>query len=141
LRQRLTIPYFNVAQAVFGGLRAVLDDQVAPERRQAALVRLRKYTGSEPGSTPFAVLAEQTIRSRMSNPALVWPAKLAVDRGLADTPSFMDGIPKLFEKYQITGYEEPLTRLKTQITAYDDFVRKVILPKARTDFRTPAECS
>ena len=139
LRQKLTIPYFNVAQALFGGLRAVLDDQVAPERRQAALVRLRKYTGSEPGSTPFAVLAEQTIRSRMSNPALVWPAKLAVDRGLADTPSFLDGIPKLFEKFQITGYEEPFARLKTQITAYDDFVRKEILPKARTDFRQPAE--
>ena len=139
LGQKHTIPYFNVAQAVFGGLRAVLDDQVAPERRKAALVRLRKYAGTEPGSTPFAALAEQAIRSRMSNPALVWPAKLAVDRGLADTPSFMDGIPKLFEKYQITGYEEPLTRLKTQITAYDDFVRKVILPKARTDFRQPAE--
>jgi uncharacterized protein (DUF885 family) len=139
LRQKLSIPYFNVAQAIFGGLRALLDDQVAPERRKAALVRLRKYTGTEPGSTPFAVLAEQAIRARMSDAARVWPARLAVERGLADTASFMDGIPKLFDKYQIPGYEEPFARLKTQVAAYDDFVRKEVLPKARTDFRQPAE--
>jgi uncharacterized protein (DUF885 family) len=139
LRRKHTIPYFNVAQAVFGGLRAVLDDQVAPERRKAALVRLRKYAGMEAGSTPFAVLAEQTIRSRLSNPALLPPAKIAVDRGLADTASFMDGIPKLFEKFQIAGYQEAFALLKNQVTAYDDFVRKEIAPKARTDFRQPPE--
>ncbi len=117
----------------------MLDDQVAPQRRKAALVRLRKYAGSEPGTTPFAVLAEQAIRARMSNSALAWPAKLAVERGLADTASFIDGIPKLFDKFQLTGYEEPCARLKTQIAAYDDFVRQEVLPKARTDFRQPAE--
>jgi hypothetical protein len=141
LRRKLTIPYFNVAQAIFGGLRTLLDEQVAPERRKNALVRLRKYAGSEPGSNlrPFAVLAEQAMRTRMGNPGLVWPARMAVERGLADTASFVDGIPKLFEKFQIAGYEEPFARLKTQITAYDDFVRKEVLPKSRPDFRQPEE--
>ena len=139
LRRKLTIPYFNVAQAIFGGLRTLLDEQVAPERRKNALVRLRKYAGSEPGSTPFALLAERAMQARMGKPGLVWPARMAVERGLADTASFVDGIPKLFEKFQIAGYEEPFARLKTQITAYDDFVRKEVLPKSRSDFRQPEE--
>ena len=94
------IPYFNVAGAVFGGLRALLDDQVAPERRNggagaAAQVRRRRARAS----TPFAVLAEQAVRERMATPGLLWPPKAQVERGLADSASFVDGIPKLFEKF------------------------------------------
>jgi uncharacterized protein (DUF885 family) len=139
LGQKYSINYFNVSQSIFGGLRPLLDDQVAPERRKAALVRLRKYAAIEPGTTPFAVLAEQAIRERMSKPGLQFPPKQQVERGLADSASFLDGIPKLFEKYQLTGYQEALDKLKAQIAAYDDFTRKEILPKARTDFRQPQE--
>ncbi len=139
LRRKHSLPYFNVGQTVFGGLRVLLDDQVAPERRKAALVRLRKYAGVEPGTTSWTTLAEQATRARMTTPGLQWPAKAAVERALADSPSFIDGIPKLFAKYQITGYEEPFAKLKAQLIAYDEFTRKEILPKARTDFRQPPE--
>jgi len=139
LSHKYSLPYFSVGQAVFGGLRVLLDDQVAPARRKAALVRLRKYAGVEPGTTPWTTLAEQATRARMTTPGLQWPAKAAVERALADGPSFIDGIPKLFEKYQIAGYEEPFAKLKAQLLAYDEFTRKEILPKARTDFRQPPE--
>ena len=36
------------------------------------------------------------------------------------TPTFVDGIGKLFQKYQIAGYEEPYEALKKQLAAYDD---------------------
>ena len=139
LSRKLVVPYFNAAGAVFGGLRGLLDDQTPATRRAAALVRLRKYSGVEPGFTPFAVLAEQAIRARMSEPGLSWPSKPQVERGLADTKAFVDGIPQLFDKYAITGYDEAFGKLKAQLTAYDDFVRREILPKARTDFRQPPE--
>jgi uncharacterized protein (DUF885 family) len=139
LSQKYSVTYVNVSQAMFGGLRALLDDQVAPERRKAALVRLRKYAGVEPGTTPFAVLAEQAVRARMAKPGLQFPPKAQVERGLADSASFVEGIPKLFEKYKLEGFQEAADKLKAQITAYDDFVRKEVLPKARTDFRQPPE--
>jgi uncharacterized protein (DUF885 family) len=139
LSQKYSIGYVNVSQSIFGGLRALLDDQVAPERRKSAVVRLRKYAGVEPGTTGLAVLAEQAVRARMSTPGVLFPPKPQVERGLADSASFLEGIPKLFEKYQLTGYQEALDKLKAQITAYDDFTRKEILPKARTDFRQPPE--
>ena len=42
LDHRLSLPYFNVHRAIYGGLKGLLDDQVAPARRPAALVRLRR---------------------------------------------------------------------------------------------------
>src|SRR5262245_39964077 len=52
INERLLLPYTNVPAAVFNSLRSLLDDQVPQERRRAALVRLRKYTGAETGFKP-----------------------------------------------------------------------------------------
>ncbi|MGB7924968.1 MAG: DUF885 domain-containing protein [Pyrinomonadaceae bacterium] len=133
------IPYFFPARIAFSGLRALLDDQVAQERRKSALVRLRRYAGMEEGYTPLAVLAEQRTRERLKQPGLVWPIKAEVEKNLANTASFIDGITKLFENYQISGYTEAHAKLKEQVAAYDEFVRREVLPKARTDFRLPPE--
>ena len=37
------------------------------------------------------------------------------------------------------GYEAPLAKLKTQVAAYNEFVKGTILPRSRTDFRLPPE--
>ena len=45
----------------------------------------------------------------------------------------------LCEKYQLTGWEEPYAKLKSQLTDYDAWTKATVLPKAREDFRMPAE--
>ena len=139
LGRTYTIPYFNVPSAVFGGVRALLDDQIVPERRKAALVRLRKYAGLEPQHEPWAQLAEQITRSRTKKPGLMWPAKAEVEHALADGRSFIDGVPQLFDKYGLADYQEAFAQLETQLAAYEEFTRREVLPNARTDFRQPFE--
>ena len=139
LQRRLLLPYFSVTEVVFQGLRGLLDDQVAPARRAAALVRLRKYAGMEPGSEPIARLAEERIRERLSDPSLVGPYRLAVEKSRADDAAFAGGIRELFERYGLEGWQEPYAALRSQLAAYDAFVQKEILPRTRTDFRLPAE--
>jgi hypothetical protein len=139
LQRRLMLPYLSVTEAVFHGLRALLDDQVAPERRAAALVRLRKYAGMAPGSEPIAKLAEARIRERLADASLIGPYRLAVEKSRADDAAFTDGIAELFERYQLEGWQEPYAALRKQLAAYDAFVRKEILPRTRTDFRQPPE--
>jgi len=139
LQEKYEIPYFNVGRIAYFGVFGLLDDQVAPERRPAALVRLRKYAGMEPGYTPIAQLAQNRIRERLDKPGLMGPAKLQVEDDLANTKFFVDGIGKLFEKYKISGYEAPYAKLKEQLADYENFVRKEILPRARQDFRLPPE--
>jgi len=133
------LPYFNLTETVFGGLRALLDDQVDAARRPAALVRLRKYAGLAPGHKPIARLAEDYIRTRLKEPGLVGPFKEEVERDLANNAAYLSGLEDLFKKYGIGGYQEPMAKLREQLASYDAFVRAEILPRARTDFRLPAE--
>src|SRR4029078_2098325 len=62
LGRKLQLPYLNVSQVVFQGLRALLDDQVPAERRAFALKRLNRYAGLEPGTRPLTTLAMARTR-------------------------------------------------------------------------------
>ena len=139
LFQERMLPYTDVTALVFGGLRSLLDAQVAAERRPAAVVRLRKYAGLVEGYEPVTAQAMRVTRERLADAKLLPPAKSQVERDLANGPIILQGLEKLFELYKLEGWREPYTTLKQQLTAYQDFVRTEILPKARTDFRLPAD--
>jgi hypothetical protein len=124
--------YINVTSLAFNGLRALLDQQVAPERRPAALVRMRKYRD-------VIGHAERRVRTRLENSALLAPYKPQVEQDLANAGLFIDGIGKLFTKFQIAGYEKDYAALREQLLAYNRFVREEVLPRARTDFRLPPD--
>ena len=139
LEEKYELLYLDLHQLVFFGTHALLDDQVAAERRPAAVVRLRKYAGMEPGSTSIVQLAEERTRERLKLPGLEGPFKGEVEKNFGNETSYLEGVGKLFQKYQIAGYEEPYARLKQQLTEYHAFIEKEILPRARTDFRLPPE--
>jgi len=139
LRRKYYIPYLNVPQTIYSGLQGLLDDQVAAGRRPAALARLKKYVGMANEYTPLTVLAERLTRERLDTPGLLGPPSAAVEKDLANTGFFIDGIGQLFEKYKIAGYQEAYAKLKEQAAAYNDFVRKEVLPRSRSDFRLPPE--
>jgi len=139
LSRKYELTYFDVPLTIFRGLRSLLDDQIPPERRVAALVRLKKYAGEVPGTTPLTVLAEQRMRERLGDASLLGPPRAEVEKNLGNTAFYLDGIEKLFQKYQVAGYEAPFAKLKAQVGAYNEFVKSTILPRSRTDFRLPPE--
>jgi hypothetical protein len=133
------VPYDNPSAGVFFGLRTLLDDQVTADRRPAALVRLRKYAGLEPGYTPLTDELKKLTGLQTAKANMVYPSKSSVESGLSRNSLYVDGIASLFKQYNLQGWEEPYAKLKAQLTAYDDWVRATILPKARADFRQPPE--
>jgi len=137
-RQRL-VPFINASEIIFQGLRGLLDDQVAAERRPDAIVRLRKYTGSQSGYEPFTTLLKQRALEQIAKPGVLYPSKDEVETELGRNSNYVQGIGDLFKKYKLTGWEKPYARLKRELAEYDQWVRKNILPKARTDFRLPPE--
>jgi len=138
-REKYMLPYDNAGADIFRGIRGLLDDQIAPERRQAAVIRLRRYTGLEQGYTPTTQLAEAVFREKLKTPGLLGPAKAEVEHDLTTTDDYITGIGLLLEKYKMTGYAGPYAKMKEQLTEYNAFIRKEILPRARTDFRLPPE--
>ena len=133
------LPYFNVGQTIYSGIKGLLDDQIAADRRPAAVARLKKYTGTQSGFTAMTALAEAHFRERLKTPGLLGPSREQVEKDLGDTNTYITGIALLFEKFNQKGYQDAAAKLKQQLTDYDAFVRSEVLPKTRTDFRLPPE--
>ncbi len=139
LSEKLLVPYFSLDMMFFGSFRGLLDDQIAATRRPAALVRLRKYTGLEPGTKPSTELAMAYVRERMNHPGLVAPIRSKIEKDLGQAPFLVEGIGKLFEKFAIKGYEPAYEKLKQQLAAWHEFIKSEVLPRSRDDFRLPPE--
>ena len=133
------VPFNNASEEIFEGLRILLDDQTAADRRPAALVRLRKYAGTEAGYKPFTELLKQRELEQMAKPGVIFPSKDEVQTELGRNSNYVDGITALFQKYKLSGWNDSYAKLKTELSDYDAWVRGNILPKARTDFRLPPE--
>jgi uncharacterized protein (DUF885 family) len=132
------LPYFDLTGAIFRATHALLDDQVAEERRPAALVRLKRYTGLQKGYTPITEQATAFIRAGFGR-GLLGPTRDELEKDLANAPRFITGIEELYQTYEIAGYEKPIAVLKDQLAAYERFLREEVAPLTREDFRLPAE--
>lgn len=139
LQKKYELPYYNVSGIIYRGIRTLLDEQVAPERRRASLERINKYAGDKKGYAPFTQLAEKHLRSYLENPDLMVPVREEIERDLSNSTRFMEELKQLFGQYEIEGFEYSFNKLEQHVEEYNDFIRRELLPRARTDFRIPEE--
>jgi len=133
------VSFLNATGIVFSGMQTLLDDQTPVARRGAAVIRLRKYAGLEKGYEPIASILQDRTAKQMLKPNMIYPSKQQMEVELSHNASMVSGIEELFKKYKITGWEQAYAAIKKQLEAYDAWATASILPKARTDFRLPAE--
>jgi uncharacterized protein (DUF885 family) len=138
LHEKLEVPYRNLPLLVFSSMRALLEPQIAAERRPAALVRLRKYLGLDGGQASIVQLSQTDTRDGLQK-GLLAPARLEVENDLDTSEPLLAGIDKLFKEFNIAGADDALAEMHKQLEAYLQFVRSEVLPKAREDFRLPPE--
>ena len=132
------VPFLNASAEVFEGLHVLLDEQVAPERRPAALVRLRRYAGLEPGYPPYTEVLKQRTLEQIAKPGVIYPSRIELQTELGRNSSYLEGIGVLFSKYGLKDWEPAFTKLKAQLSDYDRWLREQVLPRARSDYRMPA---
>lgn len=138
-RRAHAVPFINASQYVFSGVRILLDEQTPSERRPAAVTRIREYAGLVAGYRSITDILKERVTEQMAKPGIVYPAKSQIETEMARNSNYIDGIRDLLKKYKLTGWEEPFETLKKQLTDYDAWTRANVLPKARKDFRLPAE--
>lgn len=139
LNDRLLLPYLDVGRMIFDGEFSLLQEQSAPSRRGSALARLRNYTGIDPGGVPVIQLAKNRFEDSVSGPARLGPYRAEVEQGLENSQGYAKGIRDLFARYSVAGAAPALDALDSQLKDYDAWVRRVVLPRARDDFRLPPE--
>lgn len=133
------LPYGNINGVVFFGFRGLLDKQVPLERQQAALVRLKKYTGQAEGYEPFTELAKRVLTERTKVPGLIKPFVGEVQQDLERSPVMIAGLPELFAASELEGWEQDLELLTQQLTSYNQWVEENILPNTRESAALPRE--
>ena len=138
LNHDLLLPYYNISQTVFFGVRGLIDPQIPRERYAAAVTRIEKYAGLVDGHTPLTELAKDRTRERFETQGLVGPYRDQVVQDLERAETMITGIEELLAGTDLRGWEESYATLAGQVRDYNDWVRAEILPRARTDYRLPA---
>ena len=131
------LPYYNVAQTVFGGVRALVDPQVPRERYPAAIVRMQKYAGQLGAEKPLTELAKDRTRDRFGIEGLVGPYRGEVLQDLERSEAMIGGIEELLAGTDLEGWQETYAVLAGQLRDYNDWLRAEMLPRAREDYRLP----
>ncbi|MET3134347.1 uncharacterized protein (DUF885 family) [Oxalobacteraceae bacterium GrIS 1.11] len=137
LRHQYLLDCPDAAELVYGGLRGLLDPRNKPARQASALLRLRRYAGTEAGYTPIADLARARAAEQLARPGLIGPYVDEVKEELENTEIYLKGIAELFEKSKLSGWESDFAVLSKQVRAYRDWTRANVLPRARQEVRLP----
>ena len=139
LSEKHELPWIDIPQLVFGGEQGLLQDQLPATRRAKALERLQRYVGMFPGSTPVTEEAKALFAQKRDTPGLIGPVQAEVEQAIANTPTYIKGVRDLFAQFKIAGAEPALAAMEKQLNDYAAWERAEVLPRARSDFRMPAE--
>jgi uncharacterized protein (DUF885 family) len=82
---------------------------------------------------------KQRVIEQMAKPGVVYPSVGEMETELGRDKNYVDGLQKLFTKYNLTGWQEPFATLREQLAAYDTWIRGNELAKARSDFKLAPE--
>ncbi len=137
LNREYMLPYRNISQRIFGGIRGLIDPQIPAERYPAAIVRLKRYAGLEDGYEPIVELAKDRTRERFAVEGLHGPYRGEVEQDLQRSETFVSGIEELLSGTGLSGWQEAYEVLTGQLNDYNRWVREEILPRSREDFRLP----
>lgn len=131
------LPYYNISQTVFYGVRGLIDAQIPRERYPAAVSRIEKYAGLVDGFDPITEQAKARTAERFDVEGLSGPFVDQVEQDLERSETFITGIEGLLAGTDLQGWEESYATLAGQLHEYNDWVRAEILPRSRTDYRLP----
>jgi len=132
------LPYFNISQTVFFGVRGLIDAQIPRERYPAAIARIEKYAGLTEGHEPITEQAKARTMERFDVDGLVGPYKGEIEQDVERAESFITGIEGLLAGTDLEGWEDSYATLAGQLRDYNEWVLAEVLPRARTDYRLPA---
>ena len=132
------LPYYNISQTVFYGVRGLIDAQIPRERYPAAVKRIEKYAGLAEGFEPITEQAKARTVERFEIAGLVGPYSGEVEQDLERAETFITGIEGLLAGTDLQGWEASYATLAGQLREYNDWVRAEVLPRARSDYRLPS---
>ena len=137
LNRELMLPYFNLSQTVFFGVRSIVDPQNDRSRYPAAVTRIEKYAGIADGHTPIVEQAKARTRERFDVDGLTGPYRGQLEQDLERANTMIAGLEELLAGTDLDGWQDSYKTLAGQLRDYNDWIRAELLPRARDHYRLP----
>ena len=137
LSREYMLSYFNMHAVLFSSFNSLLDPRNDDARYPAALERLAKYVGEADGFEPVTELAKARSSERFEREGLIGPYSAQLETDLGNAPRYVAGIKSLFERAELTGWEDNFALLEQQLADYEQWVRDEIVPRARENNQLP----
>ncbi len=133
------IPYGFASKNIYMSLMGLINDQSPAERKSAAVDRFHNYIHGVQGYLPYITATINRSRYFLEKFDGIgfYPLKTEVEEYLSQTALYQKGVKDLLEKSGRSDWKKDYQNFLVQVKDADDFIRKSILPKARTDFHLP----
>jgi uncharacterized protein (DUF885 family) len=140
LDRKYFFPFVNATGLVYGVVQQTIDPRIPAARQQTLVTRLEKYAGLAPGYKPVTDLARQRTLERIkADGHLLGPYRGQVEKVISDNATLVAGIKELLAKSAVQGWEPSYAALERQLGDYNNWLKSYLLPRARADYRLPAE--
>lgn len=139
-RKNAEIVFFPASKFVYVSLQGLVNPQSPAVRKKAATDRFRDYVRGRDIFKPLLVAEKEFFSYQMNlykNRAKFFPFKKEIELYLQESDEYLDGIHELLSISGRMDWENDFATFQRQVRSYNTFVKKNILPKARTDFRLP----
>jgi hypothetical protein len=135
LAQQYELPYIDLSQTILESLESTFKQSPDPEK--ATLNQLQKYTGinAEPG---LAILVERQIREKLKRAEIQFPSKSTLEKDLKANASQISKIQQFLTQKNIPNSDTLFPQLKSQLFAYETFIRREVLPQVQQNPPLPA---
>ncbi len=133
------IPYSFASKRIYKSLLSLINEQSPAARKTAAVTRFHNYIHGSQGFLPFITASINRSRYFLNkyDGEGFFPMKNEVEEYLSDSTAYQKGVRELLEKSARDDWKKDYENFLTQVKDSDDFLRKFIIPKARTDFHLP----
>ncbi len=142
LHEKYNIITFNkVAESVYTLIFQLLNDQSSHARQNAALERFDKIVNGFERYKPLSDASIEFFNYEVANARgkILYPKRLQVEKYLKQSSELVKGVKELFVNSKLRGWEKNFEKFDKQVQEYDFFVKKDILPNARTEIGDPKE--
>lgn len=141
-RKEGIVPFIPISEFVFSNLKRLLNKEAKKTKIHSGLIRFRQYVRGSESQLPLVDGFTAHIINRLDQLADkrkrgFWPTKSEINDYLKGSDQYFKEIEGLLSVWPEHDWRRDLEELKIQERNYREFLRKKILPYARTTWKMP----
>lgn len=139
-RKAREVEFTPGVQFVYENLQILLNSQSPTQRKNAAIDRFKVYVRGDLEHRPLLVAFTEVFQFQLlkyKDKNALLPYRGEVEQYLKDSDALLSGIEELLETSGRSDWREDWEQFKKQATAYNSFVKNVVLINSRKDPRVP----